>query len=106
MVYVHVVELSVFLKSVNTSDAMWSPSHLVRSFVLCPSVDRPGLQHSVETWDGPRGPTGATTSGAAEGGDLSSDHSVEAEVPASYGEVVCPECALELRLLQGPLRGA
>lgn len=44
----HVVELSVFLKSVNTSDAMWSPSHLVRSFVLCPSVDRPGL--STTAW--------------------------------------------------------
>ena len=64
------------------------------------------LHHSMGTWDGPQGPTGATTSGATEGGALTSDHSVEAEVPASSSEVVCPECALELRLLQGPLRGA
>lgn len=102
----HVAELPVFLKSVSTSDAMWPPSHLVSSFVLCPSVDRPGLPHSVGMWDGPRVPTGAATSVAAEGGHLSSDHSVEAEGPASYSEAVCPECALELRLLQGPLRGA
>lgn len=40
--------------------------------------------------------------GAAEGGDLSSDHSVEAEVPALYSEVVCPRVCSGVKIAAGP----